>query len=203
MPKKVKAIASRKFFRRLPFVRFVKQIVQDMPEPDVRVSSMALDGIQCITEEHLEDLMEYSKMALAHAERETLRKSDIELVRAIRRRPPMPALGEDDEESPRPSRVRPRRVIVDGEGCMTVKRSMTKRRLEGNESAISTPGIQRAAVKVGIERVGDEVYGHCEEVVKEYLKAFLADAIVSAKYNRRCTIKDADVEDAAERHPTL
>lgn len=184
-------------FRRLPFVRLVKQVVQDMSEFDVHVSSRAMEGIQQITEAYVEGLMEHSKLAIVHAGRETLRNDDIELVRKISTHP-RPTIG--DETSPRPSRVRARRV--EDVSAMT-KKNKKRKVLRGNESAISVPGIQRAAIKAGIQRVGEEVYAHCTDVTKKFLEDLLRDAIVSAKYNRRYTIKEADVLDAAKRNSCL
>ena len=195
MPKKVKTIESGMFFRKLPFTRLVKQIIQDLPEPDVHISGKAMDGIQDITETYIEGLMRDAKYAVAHADRETLRNDDIDLVRRISRR----FHPTDDDQTPRLSRVRPRRT--DDETKKT--RRAAGRVLKDNEAAISMPGVQRAAVGAGIERVGEEVYAHCIEVVKEFLERFLRDAIVSSKYNRRYTIKEADVLDAAKRNPSL
>lgn len=201
MPRKVKTIESGMFFRKLPFVRFVKQVIQDMPEPDVHVSSKAMGGIQDITEAYVEGLMQDAKLAIAHADRETLRNDDIDLVCKISRR----FRQSEDDQTPRPSRVRPRRV-EDGDTETKKKKSRARKQreaLKDNEAAISMPGIQRAAVSVGIERVGEEVYPHCIDVVKGFLEQFLKDAIVSAKFNRRYTIKEADVLDAAKRNPCL
>lgn len=201
MPRKVKTIESGMFFRRLPFVRLVKQVIQDLPEPDVHVSSKAMDGIQDITETYVEGLMQDAKLAIAHADRETLRNDDIDLVRRISKR----FRPTEEDQTPRPSRVRPRRAEDKTTMTKKKKRQQQKRKavLEDNEAAISMPGVQRAAVSAGIERVGEEVYDHCAEVVKEFLEKFIKDAIVSAKFNRRYTIKEADVLDAAKRNPSL
>jgi histone H3/H4 len=205
MPRKVKTIESGMFFRKLPFVRLVKQIIQDMPEPDVHVSSKAMEGVQDITETYMEGMMEDAKLAIEHANRETLRKEDIDLVRKIARR----CHPSEDDQSPRPSRVRPRKddeddvAVTKKDRKKQQKRKTERRILEDNEAAISMPGIQRAAVKAQIDRVGEDVYDHCTEVVKGFLEQFLKDAIISAKYNRRYTIKEADVLDAAKRNPSL
>ena len=191
MPKKVKNIESGMFFRRLPFTRFVRQVIQDVPEPDVHVSGAAMAGVQEITEEYLSGLMANSKYAIVHAGRETLRIKDIELVRHIKCRPSVV----DEEE--RPSRVRPHRV--EDVATMTKKKKI----LKDNEGAVSVPGIQRAAIKAGIERVGDECYPHCIGVIKKFLEELLKDSVVSAKYNRRYTIKESDVLDAVNRHTAL
>ena len=135
MPKKVKLIESGMFFRKLPFCRFVKQVIQDMPEPDVHVSSDAMIEVQQVTEAYLETLMDHSKLAVAHGNRETLRNDDIDLVREITKRDHRVVVEADEEEEEgedRPSRVRPRRV-EDGDTVTKKQRKV----LEGNEGAIS------------------------------------------------------------------
>ena len=191
MPSKVKTIKSGMLFRRLPFVRFVRQIIQDLAEPDVHVSGKAMEGIQAVTEAYLQNLMQGAALVVAHADRETLRTSDIELVRNIKKRAPV------IEDSPRPSRVRCR-APDDG-----VVEKRKQRKLQGNESAISVPGIQRAAISADITRIGEEVYAHCEYVITIFMLELLKDAITCAKFNRRCTIKEFDVLDAARRHTSL
>ena len=186
MPKKVKLIESGMYFRKLPFTRFVKQVIQELEELDVHVASTAMESIQAITEDHVSNLMHHSKLAIAHAGRETLRKDDIDLVIQMT----TPTIKGEEEQ--RPSRVRVRKDA-------TTKTK--KQTLYDNEdvTAISMPGIQRAAVKVGIERIGEDVYPHCVDVIADFMHVFLKDAIVSAKYNKRYTIKDDDVEDAVKR----
>ena len=126
---------------------------------------------------------------MKHVDRETLKVSDIELVRRIKNRPPM------TDES-RPSRIR----ILASPADATTKK---KAKLKGNERAISIPGIQRAAVRANILRVSKRVYGYCTQVMREFLQEFIKDAVISAKFNRRITIKEADVLDAARRHTCL
>jgi histone H3/H4 len=199
MPRIVKKIESGMFFRRLPFVRLTKQIIQELGEFDVHVSKKALRDIQDVTETYVASLMDRAKLAVGHGLRQTLRRADIDLVQELAQRPSHEFT--DVEESPRPSRVRPKSEETSSSSSTTARPIKIYR---DNEEAISVPGIQRAAVEAGIVRVRESVYKYMRTtIVIDFMKELLTDAVASAKFNRRYTIKQADVVDAAKRHSCL
>lgn len=70
-------------FRKLPFQRFVREIVQDY-KPDTRMTSQALGAIQEAAEAYLVGLFEDTNLCAIHAKRVTIMPKDMQLARRIR-----------------------------------------------------------------------------------------------------------------------
>lgn len=184
MPRNVRKIASGMHFRRMPFMRLVRQIAQELGEPDVRISSTAMLDVQEITEQYFTVLMRRCRIAMVHAHRETLYPSDIDAVYAIAyHKGPVPEW---------PCRAKPLvKKTTDG----PVK---TQKVYTGNEKkAISVPAIQRAANKAFVLRISELAYERCTSTVKAFLTDLMTDCIACAKSNKRHTIKADDVDEAS------
>lgn len=69
-------------FRKLPFIRLVREIAQDYKE-DVRFSEQSLELMQSATEEHLIKILENANTIAIHAGRSTVQAKDITVARRI------------------------------------------------------------------------------------------------------------------------
>lgn len=206
-----KMLENGRFFRKQPFVRLAKQVLQDLPEPDVRFSKQAIADMQTNVEEQLEFVLDATRRAAEHASRKTIQQADIDLVLEIARASsnydPEEEIS-DGEDPSRKSRVRPKKTkdtmtSKEASPSSEQKKKVKKFYADNEYRAISAPSIQRAASKVEIKRVGEDVYGHCIYLIVGYLERFIADAVVSAKHNRRYTIKPDDILDASKIHKTF
>ena len=70
--------------RKLPFQRFVREIMQDCGRPEFRMQSHALMAIQEATEAYLVSMFEDTNLCCIHAKRVTIFPKDIQLARRIR-----------------------------------------------------------------------------------------------------------------------
>ena len=69
--------------RRLPFQRFVKEIIQKVQE-DLRLQSTAILALQEAGETFLVGLLEQSNLCTLHAKSVTIMPKDVQLARCIR-----------------------------------------------------------------------------------------------------------------------
>jgi len=70
--------------RRLPFQRLVREIMQKIGSPDLRIQAVALEALQHATEAYLVMLFEDTNLCAIHAKRVTIMPKDIQLARRIR-----------------------------------------------------------------------------------------------------------------------
>lgn len=79
----------------------------------------------------------------------------------------------------------------------------------GNMKGITRPAIRRLARRAGVKRIGagkraegdvyDDVYDYTKDVLYEFLKTVLRDAIIYAEHAKRKTITAADIVSALKR----
>lgn len=70
--------------RRLPFVRLVREIVQDFGISELRFSKAALEGIQLCAENYIVSLSEDAQLCAIHAHRVSVTPADFQLAQRIR-----------------------------------------------------------------------------------------------------------------------
>lgn len=70
---------------RLPFQRFVKEVIQEVANPDLRMRADALEALREAAEAHLVKTLEDGNRLAIHARRVTIRPSDMQLAQVIQR----------------------------------------------------------------------------------------------------------------------
>ena len=74
-----------------------------------------------------------------------------------------------------------------------------KKLLTDSSRCISRVEIRRLARQAGVKRIHGMVYEYCREILKNFLRAVIADAASYAEYARRRTVNAMDVVYALKR----
>jgi len=70
--------------RKLPFQRLVREVAQNLGNPEIRFQAASLSALQEGSEAYLIGLMEDTNLCAIHAKRVTIMPRDIQLARRIR-----------------------------------------------------------------------------------------------------------------------